>query len=206
LQLLLATSNRHKIAELRRLLQGSGLEPTGLPDLHLPALHVVEDGATFAHNAAKKAQAYADTYLVAALADDSGISVDALAGAPGIKSARFGRPHFDDSARTAYLLHCLASIPQGRRCAHYTCALVLAQPGHPLLTAWGYCYGAIALAAVPGPTGFGYDPVFIPAGLDRTVSQLTVEQKDRLGHRGKAARALVQQYRAEGRQSGTLRV
>jgi XTP/dITP diphosphohydrolase len=201
---LLATTNTHKITELRRLLHHTALTPVTLVDLDLASLPVEEDGTTFEENATKKAEAYTDTYRVPALADDSGICVDALAGAPGIRSARFGRPNFDDGQRTNYLLQCLDGVPPRQRCAHYSCCLVLARPGRPALVAWGHCYGTIAPAAVAGPTGFGYDPVFIPSGLDSTVSQLSRQHKDQIGHRGKAAHTLVQRYMAELSRSGTL--
>jgi len=146
---------------------------------------------TFAENAALKAQAYAQAYRIAALADDSGISVDALAGAPGIRSARFGAPELDDPGRVRYLLECLATIPEPQRGAHYTCALVLALPGKPPVTAHGYLYGRVATSVADGGTGFGYDPVFYMPVLGRTVSEIAASEKDRIGHRGRAARALV---------------
>lgn len=206
MRILLATTNAHKITELRRLLRHTVLNPVTLGEIQLAALPVTEDGATFEENATKKAQAYADTYQQPALADDSGICVDALAGAPGIRSARFGRADFDDRARTNYVLHCLDGIPPSQRRAHYSCCLVLARPGRPALVTWGQCYGTIALAAADGPTGFGYDPIFIPSGLTSTVSQLSEQHKDQIGHRGKAAHALVQRHMAELSRSGTLQL
>jgi XTP/dITP diphosphohydrolase len=121
--------------------------------------------------------------------------VDALAGAPGVRSARFGPPELDDAGRTRYLLACLVDIPPPRRGAHYTCCLALARAEQPLLVVTGHCYGVISEHVVPGPTGFGYDPVFLLPSLGRTISQLTPEQKDAVGHRGRAVRALLRAIR-----------
>ena len=191
MDVLLASSNAHKAAEFRRIFAGSALRLLLPSDLRVASLAVAETGRTFAENAALKAQAYAQAYRIAALADDSGISVDALAGAPGIRSARFGAPDLDDAGRVRYLLECLATIPEPQRGAHYTCALVLALPGEPPVTAHGYLYGRVAASVADGGTGFGYDPVFYLPVLGRTVSEIAASEKDRIGHRGRAARALV---------------
>lgn len=163
-----------------------------------------EPSRIFAANALAKAAAYLQAYRMPALADDSGICVDALAGAPGVRSARFGDPALDDAGRTRYLLACLGGVPERRRDAHYTCCLALARPDRAPLIVHGFCYGLIAAHVVAGPTGFGYDPVFLVPALGRTVSQLTPEQKDALSHRGKAARALLARLASERAASDTL--
>jgi len=191
MDVVLASTNAHKVAEFRRLFDDSTLRLRTPLEAGLTPLAVVEDGRTFAENAAKKALAYLQAYTMPVLADDSGISVDALAGAPGIRSARFGGPRLDDAGRVAYLLEQLAAIPPRERGAHYTCALALAGPEQPLLIVHGFLYGMVADAPVEGTTGFGYDPVFYLPGFDRTVSQITPEQKDETGHRGRAVRAFL---------------
>jgi XTP/dITP diphosphohydrolase len=201
---LLASSNIHKATEFRRLLAGSPLRLRLPADLGVPGLDVPEPSTTFAGNALAKAIAYLQAYRMPALADDSGISVDALAGAPGVRSARFGDAALDDAGRTAYLLACLRGIPARQRGAHYTCCLVLARPEQAPLIVHGLCYGTVAERSVPGPTGFGYDPIFVVPSMGSTVSQLTAEQKDVLGHRGKAVRALLACLACESAASGTL--
>jgi len=191
MDVLLASSNAHKAAEFRRIFAASALRLLLPSDLGLAPLAVAETGRTFAENAALKAQAYAQAYRIAALADDSGISVDALAGAPGIRSARFGAPELDDAGRVRYLLECLATIPKPQRGAHYTCALALVRPGQPPVLAQGFLYGQVTTTVATGGTGFGYDPVLYLPGFGRTVSEIEASEKDRIGHRGRAAHALV---------------
>lgn len=157
-------------------------------------------------NALAKATAYMQAYRMPAIADDSGICVDALAGAPGARSARFGDAALDDAGRARYLLACLATTPAGRRGAHYTCCLVLARPDAAPTVVHGFCYGEIAERYTPGATGFGYDPVFVAPAFGVAVSQLTPEQKDEIGHRGRAVRALLAAMRNDMGPSGTLDV
>ena len=199
MDVVIASTNAHKVAEFRRLFEGSTLRLRTPAEAGIAPLVVVEDGHIFAENARKKALAYLQEYRMPALADDSGISVDALAGAPGIHSARFGDPQLDDAGRVAYLLEQLATIPPHERGGHYTCALALAQPDKPLLVVHGYLYGTVATAPAEGTTGFGYDPVFYLPSFGRTVSQITPRQKDEVGHRGRAARALLRALQHEGR-------
>lgn len=191
MDVLLASTNEHKAKELRRILAGSPIRLLLPAEYGLTPLGVAETGRTFEENATAKAYAYLQAYRMATLADDSGLSVDALAGAPGVRSARFGGEGLNDAGRTRYLLRSLEGIPQKHRCAHYTCCLALAQPDVPTTCAHGYCYGYITTEPVDGPTGFGYDPVFFLPQYGRTVSQITPEQKDLVGHRGRASRALL---------------
>jgi len=161
----------------------------------LASLVVEEQGLTFRENAITKARAYLEAYRIPALADDSGICVDALAGAPGVRSARFGRQTLDDAGRVAYLLEQLLGVHESGRTAHYTCCLALALPDQPLLVVDGYCYGRIGHTPTPGTTGFGYDPVFLLPAAGRAVSQVTPEQKDAISHRGNAVRLLLRKFR-----------
>ena len=191
MRVLLASNNSHKAVEFRRIFAGSPIDLVLPSDLGLAALDVPEHGDTFEANANTKALAYLQAYRMPVLADDSGICVDILAGAPGVRSARFGAPYLDDHGRLLYLLQCLEGIPMERRSAHYVCCLVLAQPDRASLVAEGNCYGLVETAPQPGATGFGYDPVFWLPSLGKVFSQVTPEAKDEVSHRGKAARRLL---------------
>jgi XTP/dITP diphosphohydrolase len=198
MRVLLASNNPHKAAEFRRIFAGTIVELTLPRELGLAALDVPEEGHTFAENATTKALAYLQAYRIPVLADDSGICVDALAGAPGVRSARFGGPDLDDAGRMRYLLRCMATVPEPRRGAHYVCALVLARPDRPPLLAEGACYGAVATEEQPGTTGFGYDPIFLLPGLGTVFARVAPEEKDALSHRGKAARRLLAMLHGAG--------
>jgi XTP/dITP diphosphohydrolase len=201
---LFASTSHHKLSEFRRLFAHTGLEIRAPADLGLPALAVAETGQTFLDNALLKAHAYREAYRIPVIADDSGLCVDALAGAPGVHSHRFGPPELDDAGRVDYLLQMMETIEAPFRTAHYVCALVLLLPGKPPVAVQGYCYGSITADVQPGPTGFGYDPVFRPSAWDRTVAQMTPAQKDALSHRGRAARKLCAGAIRMGIVSGTL--
>jgi XTP/dITP diphosphohydrolase len=190
-RLLLASTNAHKVAEFRRLFDGSRISICTPHEIGVPPVDAPEIGATFLENATIKAHAYLQAYRMATIADDSGICVDALAGAPGVRSARFGRPDFDDADRARYLLECLSGTPPALRGAHYVCELVLAFPDAASITARGALYGTVAEQWASGTTGFGYDPIFKIPAFDKTVSQLSVQQKDSISHRGKAVRHLI---------------
>ena len=189
---MLATTNRGKQAELRTVFDELGWEPVGLDAF--PALAVAEEPAdTLEENARAKALYYARLTGMAALADDSGLEVEALGGAPGVRSARYAGPAADDAANRARLLAALAdrSAPADRR-ARFVCALCLVQDGRPLVEVQGQCTGTIAPAA-RGSGGFGYDPLFLPddprAG-GRTFGELPPALKQQLSHRGAALVAL----------------
>jgi XTP/dITP diphosphohydrolase len=178
----LASQNAHKATELGRLL-GAGVAP--LVGYEAP----VEDGLTFADNARIKARAGAAVAPPGAtvVADDSGIVVEALGGAPGIHSARYGGPGLDDAGRVRHLLHELGDA--GDRRAAFVCVLVAVLPDGSELVAEGRVDGAIA-DGPRGDGGFGYDPVFVPVGERRTIGEMTDAEKDALSHRGRAAAAL----------------
>ena len=189
-RLLIATNNAHKTAELRRLLAGLShelLTPAGLG----LRLDVLEDGRTFAENAALKAHAFAQASGLLALADDSGIEVDALGGSPGIHSARYGGAGLSDGDRMQLLLRELAATPPDARGCRYVAALALAWPDGRQEVFEGICVGMVATTPV-GDNGFGYDPVFFVPEEGLTIAQLSGEAKDALSHRGNAARLAIE--------------
>jgi XTP/dITP diphosphohydrolase len=195
LRLVVATRNRNKVRELAPLCAGLDVTLVALADL--PALpEVVEDGATFAANAAKKARAIAALTGLPVLADDSGLEVDALDGAPGVRSARFAGAGHDDRANNARLLEALAGVPPERRTARFRCAMALADRWEDtLLVREGACEGVI-LTAPRGESGFGYDPLFLYPPLGRTFAELGVAEKNELSHRARAVAALLPELRA----------
>lgn len=194
----LASGNRGKLAELRAML--AGLELAVAPQADFGVADVAETGLTFVENALIKARHAAQATGLAALADDSGLCVDALAGAPGLYSARYAGRHGDDAANNARLLTELANIGDAQRGAYFYCCLVLlrhAQDPSPLI-AEGRWYGRI-LHAPRGAGGFGYDPLFLPEGLDASAAELDHANKNRLSHRGLAMQALLQRLHDERR-------
>ncbi len=204
MDVLIATTNVHKIAEYRRLFAESAIAIRTPSDAGVAPPEVNEDGATFGANAAKKAIAFAQAAGIPVLADDSGICVDSLAGAPGVRSARFGSPHLDDAGRLYYLLECLKDVPVGRRGAHYSCALALATRGGMVLAVEGRLYGEIDRVPSAGSTGFGYDPVFVVPRFGRTVADISPEEKDAVSHRGNAVRHLLSMLGRRSLTPGTL--
>ncbi len=185
----LATRNPGKIAELSTLLEGFHLEVKGL-DAFPEIGEVPETGDTFHANALEKATIVAALTGLVAVADDSGLEVDALDGAPGVYSARYAGAKAGDAANNAKLLQALAQVPPGRRSARFRCVMTAAAPGGATLTAEGAWEGEIALA-LTGEGGFGYDPLFFDPALGRTAAQLSREEKNGVSHRGKALRALL---------------
>ncbi len=191
--LVLATGNRGKAAELARLLaEAAGLLAAGVRSLadFPPLAEIVEDGDTYEANAAKKARAVAAALGLPALADDSGLEVDALGGRPGLHSARYLGPGAPPVAQVAGLLRELAGVPPARRTARFVCALVLALPDGREAAARGVVEGTIA-EAPRGEGGFGYDPIFVPRGDTRTYAEMPAEEKARTSHRAAAARAIA---------------
>lgn len=189
-KLLIATHNAGKVAEFRRILGDLGLEIASAGELALPAPE--EDGETFSENAIKKARAAAFASGEMTLADDSGLEVDALNGAPGVHSARYAGDQ-GSVANMQKLLDALESVPEGNRSARFRCVLALVDPKGPLgdevLLTEGRCEGAIARAP-RGAGGFGYDPIFVPEGGDRTMSEISDAEKDEISHRGEACAAM----------------
>ena len=185
-RLVLATGNAGKLREIRSLLADL-CEVVGLdafPEVALP-----EEGEDYRENAAAKARSAARATGLPALGDDSGIEVEALGGAPGPLSARYGGAALDAAGRNAHLLAALAEVPVGRRAARFYCVAALALPDGRVETADGECRGRI-LAAPSGDAGFGYDPIFEPEGFDVSMAELPEAEKNRLSHRGRAIAAL----------------
>jgi len=193
----LASANPGKLRELAALLAPSGFELLSQTALGIDS--VAETGATFLENALIKARHAAAAAQLPALADDSGIEVDALGGRPGVLSARFAGEGASDAANLAHLLGELAGVPEARRTARYRCVVVWVRSADDPapLTGSGTWEGRIALAP-RGSGGFGYDPVFIPEGERRTAAELSSEDKNRLSHRAQALRALVAALESAG--------
>ncbi len=187
-RLLIATNNRGKVREYRELLADLPFEIT-FPAQEGLTLTVEETGRTFAENARLKAVAFARASGLLTLADDSGLEVDALGGAPGIYSARYAGPRASDADRICKLLNALADTPPGRRTARFRCVIALARPDGTVHTVAGTCEGEIGFAP-RGEHGFGYDPIFLVAGYKgRTMAELPPEEKNRISHRAKAVAA-----------------
>jgi len=189
-RLLLASANQGKLRELRTILEGLPVELVGLAEAGLGEPPEVEEtGDTFLENALIKARAYAEWSGMAAVADDSGLEVDALGGAPGVRSARYAGPGASDQANLDRLLAALDGVPPERRTARFRCAAVLVDPEAGEWHAEAAWDGRI-LDTPRGSGGFGYDPVFLPDGWDQTSAEVDQATKDAASHRGKAFRAL----------------
>jgi XTP/dITP diphosphohydrolase len=186
MELIIATGNKKKIEEIKRITEDLDVKVLTLNDFP-GSPEVEEDGKSFEENAVKKATAVADYAGIAALADDSGIEVDALNGAPGILSARYAGEGADDRRNVLKLLKDLQGVEE--RGARFVCCLALAFPDGRVKTFFGYAGGAIGTEP-RGENGFGYDPLFYPKGHDRTFAEMTDEEKDSLSHRGNALKQL----------------
>lgn len=188
-RLLVASNNAHKVVEFRRLFEGLPYELVTPADLGLE-LDPEETGETFAENARLKALAFAEASGLPAMADDSGIVVDALNGEPGVLSARYGGPGLNDAGRVRLLLANMEGVPDGRRACRFKATLVLVGLDGGELEVEGVCEGRVAYAPA-GPNGFGYDPIFFVVAHGKTMAELSDAQKDEISHRGRAARAMV---------------
>jgi len=189
----LATRNAAKLRELARILSaqnhGTQIRLAGLDEFP-GAPDVPETGATFEENALLKARAIADYTGLAAVADDSGLCVDALGGMPGVLSARWAGGHGDDKANLELVLAQVADVPGTRLGARFVCAAALVVPGPREWVVTGQVEGRL-VRAPRGSGGFGYDPIFLPDGFDQTTAEMTAEAKDAISHRGRAFRALT---------------
>ncbi len=186
----IATRNAHKLREIERICADWPVGWVTVANHPMESFPDVEEtGDTYLENALLKARATAASLSLPALADDSGIEVDALGGRPGPRSARYAGEDATDERNLQALLGALRGIPPGGKTARYRCLAVLAFPGGEELHAEAVCEGAV-IAEGRGSGGFGYDPAFVPAGWDETMAELTPEQKDRISHRGRAFRAL----------------
>ena len=186
--LLIGSNNRAKARELALLLEGLPWEVKSLAEFP-EAPEPVEDGLSFEDNACKKARYFCERYGVACVADDSGIAVDALGGAPGVHSARYSGPRATDRDNNAKLLEELARFGPGERTARFVCCVAFCRPGEEPHIELGAVEGAIATAP-RGPQGFGYDPLFVPAGYTKTFAEMDPADKLAISHRGRALRKL----------------
>ena len=182
-----ATQNLNKVTEVQAVL-GESIKVLSLNDFP-PQPEVVEDGETFEANAIKKATALAKAFQLTALADDSGLEVDALGGRPGVHSARYGGADMPHSEKVKLLLKELSHVPEEKRQARFVCVMALARPDGSVLTRRATIEGRIALAP-KGANGFGYDPVFLLPERGCTTAELSLEEINAISHRGQALRAI----------------
>ena len=187
-KLLIATNNQGKLIEIRAILQDLNLDLFTPTDLDLN-LDVEEDGQTYAENAAKKALAFSRASGLTTLADDSGLEVDALGGTPGLYSNRFGPQPSTEASRRAYLLQSLEGTPRPWT-ARFRATVAIASPGRGVRTVEGVCPGEI-IPEERGEGGFGYDPIFLVEGSEKTMAELELDEKNRLSHRGRAVQKAI---------------
>jgi XTP/dITP diphosphohydrolase len=191
MKLIIASNNAHKLTEMKAILAPFFDDVQSMREAGIEH-ETVEDGETFMENAVKKARELAEISGCCAIADDSGLCVDALGGAPGVYSARYSGVHGDDKANNAKLLRELEGVED--RGAHYACAIALVWPDGRILTAEDYLYGEIAHDE-RGSNGFGYDPLFLIPELGLRTAEISPEEKNRISHRGKALRQLVEKLK-----------
>ena len=195
MKLVLASKNQHKLVELRTILGQLGLEVVLESDVGVD-VDVEETGTTFEENSLLKARAVMEASGMAAIADDSGLEVDALDGAPGVYSARFGGMD-NDEARTALLLEKLQGVPDEKRTARFVSAIACALPDGRVVTARGICEGTI-LFETRGDNGFGYDPVFYVPEIGMTFAEADGERKNAISHRGNALKEFCKVWKEAG--------
>lgn len=188
MKIVLATANRDKIHELKHALEGLPLSILTRDDF--PGLpEVIEDGSTLDENARKKALALCKATGLPAIADDTGLEVDALDGEPGVRSSRFAGEDVTYSENVAELLRRMEGVPEAERTARFRCVLALVEPSGAETFVEGACDGTI-LTAPRGDGGFGYDPVFLVPSMKKTFAELTTEEKNRISHRGLAVQRM----------------
>ena len=192
-ELLVATRNRGKLDELVNLLQGTRYDLLSLENVNIQD-EVEETGDTFEENAILKAEEYGQMAGIVTIADDSGIEVDALDGAPGVLSARYGGEELDDQDRNALLLKNLANLPDSKLTARFRCVVALSRPNQETVTFSGSVEGFITRKP-RGTNGFGYDPLFYFPPKRKTLAQVSAEEKHSISHRGKAVRKAVHYLR-----------
>ncbi|MEM9951228.1 MAG: RdgB/HAM1 family non-canonical purine NTP pyrophosphatase [Chloroflexota bacterium] len=191
MEILIATQNQGKVKEYQRLLADIDVSIIGLRDIGLGKMDVEETGTTFEANALLKAEAYAKASGKIALADDSGLEVDALDGRPGVYSARYGKPEFDDAGRRQYLLKEMNNVAENDRSARFRCVIAIYNPDtDESYTTDGTCEGIIRTEERDAGQGFGYDAVFQPDGFDKSFAELDSDEKNLISHRGQAVKGL----------------
>ena len=187
--IVMASHNQHKIKEIEAITQKFGMPVISRDDAGVPPVEIVEDGETFEKNSLKKAQEIQKLCGRITLADDSGLEVDYLGGAPGVYSARFAGEDGNDAKNNEKLLKLLEGLKKDDRKAKFVSVITMVFPDGEVLTARGECPGRI-ITAPAGENGFGYDPLFVPDGYDKTFAQLTAEEKNCISHRAKALEKL----------------
>lgn len=187
MKIIIATHNKHKLQEMSRILSPMGYEVVTDRDLGIELTDAEENGETFLDNARIKAESGCKESGLPCIADDSGLCVDALDGAPGVFSARYSGTHGDDDGNNRKLLSELEGIPTEKRTAHFACAICVSFPDGSEVTATGKCEGYIGYEK-KGTNGFGYDPLFMVG--NRSLAQMTAEEKDAISHRGNALKEL----------------
>lgn len=197
LKLLIATNNQAKLREYSFLLEGMPYRIVSPKDIGIKQ-EINETGKTFEENALLKAKAYASVSNLTTLADDSGLEIDALNGEPGVRSARYAGEGAPQAKLIDYLLQKLSGIPWGERDARFKCAIAIASPNGKVSTYHGECQGIITFEP-RGKEGFGYDPVFYLPELGKTMAELTMEEKNKVSHRGKAAKEACRYLEVYGR-------
>ena len=195
MKLVLASKNQHKLAEMQTILGQLGLEVVLESEVGVD-VDVDETGTTFEENALLKAKAVMEASGMAAIADDSGLEVDALNGAPGVYSARYGGKD-SDAARTAYLLETMAAVPEEKRTARFVSAIACALPDGRVVRAKGACEGRI-LFHTQGDNGFGYDPVFYVPEIGMTIAEADGARKNAISHRGNALKEFCKAWKEAG--------
>ncbi|MGP4075779.1 XTP/dITP diphosphatase [Halobacillus sp. K22] len=181
-EVVIATKNAGKVGEFQELFSAYDIAVKSLLDFDEEITDIEETGNTFAENAAIKAEAAMDHYQIPVIADDSGLEIDALDGAPGVYSARYAGKEKDDDKNMEKVLDELIDTPLEKRTARFVCAIAVARPNEDTFVKTGVCEGSIALMS-RGANGFGYDPIFIPKGSDRTMAEHTSEEKNSISHR-----------------------
>jgi non-canonical purine NTP pyrophosphatase (RdgB/HAM1 family) len=188
MKILIATQNKGKIKEYRRLFADTCIEFVGLADVGLADMEVDETGTTFEENAVLKTKSYAQVAQLWTMADDSGLMVDALGGAPGVYSARYGGADLDHAGKRAKMLGEIADVSDEERGAKFVCVIGIAKPNEDEVTlVRGECLGTITRQEYDEGNGFGYDPIFKPNGHDKTFGQMPSDMKNGLSHRAIAA-------------------
>ncbi|MBM4348387.1 MAG: XTP/dITP diphosphatase [Deltaproteobacteria bacterium] len=188
MDIIVATKNKGKLREIRGILRGLSIQLHGLNDFkNIP--NVEEDGESFAENGLKKARFYSQFFGKLTIADDSGLEVDALAGKPGVYSARYAGIRASDQENRKKLLKELEGVPISKRGAGFKCVMAMVSPDGREAVTEGSCRGRIGFKEA-GKRGFGYDPIFILPQYGKTMAQLSLEEKNRVSHRGKALRKL----------------
>lgn len=189
MRIIAATQNAHKITEMAAILETFGMEIISQGDAGLGAVDIEETGNTFEENSAIKARAICEMTGEIAIADDSGLTVDALNGEPGVYSARYAGPDTNDASNNAKLLDALKDVPPSKRTGQYISVITLAYPDGHILVSRGECTGQL-LFSPRGEGGFGYDSLFVPDGTNKTFAEMTQEEKNAISHRAKALEGL----------------